>query len=313
MAEEEIVYSLTRIYNATTQVHYIRDSRSKESLVKNLYIGSSKMFTDIEEANVRLDVATDYLLATSSDRLFWTEILVDQITNSSQTKHIIFDIGYELIKQHSTTAIVRFADLLSQFCDLKGHKLALASMTVVPELQHIENKILNVNKGFNSINLNYKLTPHFGVRSVMKFHKGSGSYKIRPSVWQEWRDNVGYGSTLTKEGLVTYIRYQLGYFNRGFEGTECEGDLDTRVKDQNLQLQDVRSGDARIILAHKKKLKSKVYNSEDISNIEKDESPYFQLLLSNIPEDLSEDNEVGEVGEEKNRGTKRKRTEQREC
>ena len=91
MAEEEIVYSLTRIYNATTQVHYIRDSRSKESLVKNLYIGSSKMFTDIEEANVRLDVATDYLLATRSDRLFWTEILVDQITNSSQTKHIILD------------------------------------------------------------------------------------------------------------------------------------------------------------------------------------------------------------------------------
>ena len=93
MAEEEIVYSLTRIYNATTQVHYIRDSRSKESLVKNLYIGSSKMFTDIEEANVRLDVATDYLLATSSDRLFWTEILVDQITNSSQTKH---HFGYRL-------------------------------------------------------------------------------------------------------------------------------------------------------------------------------------------------------------------------
>ena len=66
-------------------------------------------------------------------------------------------------------------------------------------------------------------------------------------------------------------------------------------------------------MAHKKKLKSKVYNSEDISNIEKDESPYFQLLLSNIQEDLSEDNEVGEVGEDKNRGTKRKRTEQSEC
>ena len=306
MADEDIVYSMTRIYNSKTGVLYVQDSRTRDEQVKNLYIGSSNIFTDIEETRVRLDVATDYLLASGGDRLFWAEILVDQINKSTQTLHIILDIGYELVEQHSTTAIVRFADLLSQFCNLKDHKLALASMTVVPELQHIQEKILEINKGFNTINLNHKLTPHFGVRSVMKFHKGSGSYKIRPSVWQEWKDNVGYGSTLTIEGVITYIRYHKGYFLRGFDGTEREGDLDTRVKEQNLQLQDLRAGDARTILSHKEKLKIRGSILLDNGNIEEEEAAYFQFLLSNIPDDLIKD---GEEGEEKNRGSKRKRTE----
>ena len=305
MSGDEILYTMTRVYNPKTRVHYVKDSRSAESQIKCLYIGSSELCGDVEEIRVRSEVANDFLLATGDDLLFWAEILVDQVEKSSLKLHIILDMGYELILQHLPTAIVQFAELMAGFCDMKGHKLALATMTIIPELQHLKEKILEVNKGFNEVNARYKLTPHFGVRSVMKFHKGSGTYKIRPSVWKEWRDNVGYGRTLIKEGVVTYIRYQKGYFRGGFEGTSREGDLNTRVKSQNLQLQNPKSTDARVFLSYKERMRSKV---SDLTETVFDETPYLQFLLSHtpLPEDGEED---AKENKKKERGLKRKRRE----
>jgi hypothetical protein len=305
MSGDEIVYTMTRVYNPKTRVHYVKDSRSAESQIKCLYIGSSELCGDVEEIRVRSDVANDFLLATGDDLLFWAEILVDQIEKATSQLYIILDIGYELILQHLPTAIVQFADLMAGFCDMKGYKLVLATMTIIPELQHLKEKILEVNKEFNEVNVTYKLTPHYGVRSVMKFHKGSGTYKIRPSVWKEWRDNVGYGRTLIKEGIVTYVRYQKGYFRGGFEGTSREGDLNTRVKSQNLQLQDPKSTDARVFLSYKERMRSKV---SDLTETVFDETPYLQLLLSHTPLPVNDEKDA-EEDKKKERGLKRKRRE----
>lgn len=311
MAADNTLYEMTGFLYPKKGVHYIEDSRTNESKIKNLYIGSSSILTDLSEAGIQLDVATDFLLATGGDRHFWTEIIVKQVDIAGpKPLHIILDVGYELIGKHSATEIVEFASFVSEFCDCKGHKLALSTMTIVPDQQALKEKILEVNKGFNEINMQRKLTPHYGIRSVMKFHKSSGSYKIRPSLWQEWKDNVGYGSSLARDGMLIYIRYQKGYFQRGFEGTNREADLNTRIKDQNIQLQNIRAMDARIILSHKEKLRSRVVClTETSSEKEKDQVAFVQLLLSNLPKEQQEDG-----GEMKTiRGTKRKRTEQREC
>ena len=114
---------------------------------------------------------------------------------------IIFDLGYELIEHYATTAIVAFADQLSDLAGVFGHKLVLATMTIVPHLQGLQEKILEINKVFNEMNLKNGYTPHYGVRSVMKFHKKSQSYKIRPSLWKEWNNNSGYGQALDTKGF----------------------------------------------------------------------------------------------------------------
>ena len=83
MSGDEIVYTMTRVYNPKTRVHYVKDSRSAESQIKCLYIGSSELCGDVEEIRVRSDVANDFLLATGADLLFWAEILVDQIEKAT--------------------------------------------------------------------------------------------------------------------------------------------------------------------------------------------------------------------------------------
>ena len=164
-----------------------------------------------------------------------------------------------------------------------GHKLVLASMTVVPNLQALQEKILEVNKAFNEINLKNGFTPHFGVRSVMKYHKASGSYKIRPSLWLEWNNNEGFGSEMNQKAQISYLGYQRGYFLKGFEGTEKLGDINTRVKkDQQIQVKDRKEFDARKILEHKKKIAAWNDNNPGDDPEYKDLKKFVMLLLESM-------------------------------
>ena len=281
---------------ATNGYTTIRDSRQDAASVKNIYIGSSTLLKT-GSSGVMHDIPVSYILASRKEKKFWTSLLIDNINEGTEI-HFILDIGYELIKQHSTTEIVDFAEHMVSLCDAKNQKMVLATMTIMPELQKYQRKILDINEKFNEINISNKYTPHYGIRSVMKFHKKTSSYKIRPHLWQEWKDNSSFGHTLTNKGGDIYIQYQVGYFKRGFGGTEREGNLKTRVRNQALQVQDRFRMDAREVIKHKRAVKTapqeisteepEGYVAEMINYLEKtgvDQSPIAEARLAwNTPQ-----------------------------
>ena len=159
-------------------------------------------------------------------------------------------------------------------------------MTILPDLQGLEDKIIEVNAKFNKINIENGLTPHYGIRSVMKFHKGSGSFKIR-TLWKEWNSNQGYGSTLTMKGLGIYIKYQENYFLKGFNEASKLGELQTNVKvNKAIQAQDKSEFDARITLNHKKRAQAWKRDSSGGEPRFNDLEAFVNQMLSGI--DLQE-------------------------
>ena len=263
-ARECTNYSITE-EDTTTGYSQVLDSRENAAGVRNVYIGSSTLLKIRSSAVMGMhDIPVSYILASKKEKKFWTGLLIDNINEGTET-HFILDIGYELIKQNSVAEIVDFAEHMVSLCDAKNQKMVLATMTIMPELQSYQKKILQINEKFNEINIANNFTPHYGIRSVMKFHKKTGSYKIRPLLWEEWKDNSGYGHTLTSKGGEIYIQYQVGYFKKGFAGTEREGNIKTRVKNQALQVQNRLLMDARIVIKHKQAVKD---TPEEISTEE---------------------------------------------
>ena len=145
---------------------------------------------------------------------------ISKLFEMNKSMFIIFDMGYEFVEHLTTTAIVDFADQISDFAKVYGHKMIFASMTIVPSQQGLQDEVLKINQAYNELNLKNGFTPHYGVRSVMKYHKASKSYKIRPSLWKEWNNNVGFGQSLDLKGIEIYTNYQKGYFEKGFGGTD---------------------------------------------------------------------------------------------
>ena len=258
MPKTDLDYYLQTTYDPQSKVIHLGDSRNRgENNTVNLFFGSSSLLKQVDFTKLETDVPVDFVLAAGSSREVWTRIVVagmNYYQQEGRKVNIIFDVGYELVEELTPFEIREFGGLLKAYVEVAGHKLALATMTIVPDLQKLQDNILEINKEFNRWNISMELTPHYGVRSVMKYHKKSGSYKIRPSVWEEWKNNASFGRSLTKEGAITYIKYQIGYFRRGFEGTDREANIETRVKkDQSLNVPDFKVMDLRVLLTQKRK------------------------------------------------------------
>ena len=289
---------------------FVKDGR-QEQAKKHVYIGNFKLFGGLENDDVFLkfydETAADIVLVSDQDIGELGRHIVKHVEDGksdSVSKFIILDVGYNLIEQLATTAIVAFAEHVSAYADVLGHKLVLASMTVVPYLQGLQEKMLEVNKAFNEINIKNGFTPHYGVRSVMKYHKASGSYKIRPSLWLEWNKNVGFGQEMTQKAQIAYLSYQKGYFLKGFGGTEKAGDINTRVKkDQQIQVKDRKEFDARKILEQRQKIAVWNENNPGSDPEYEDLKKFVMLLLESL--DRVEKKKGGVAG-----GSKRQMEEQ---
>lgn len=189
-------------------LHFL-DARSSDFAEKRVYIGSMMFLKNFEnlarnQAKCFLTQPTEYLLLKGHSLKIIGHYTTKLMEISEKPMKIILDIGYELIEHLSTTAIVAFADHIAEFASVYGHKLVLATMTIVPSLQGLQSKFLEVNKAFNEINLKNNFTPHYGVRSVMKYNKPTKNFKIRTSLWEEWKNNVGFGQTLDGSRAIRF-------------------------------------------------------------------------------------------------------------